>query len=88
MALVEPLDDGIGRVLATLHETQAKPNTLVLVSSDNGGLLSVAANNDPWRGGRTDHYAGGFLHGRSRGRSGFMPRWNFARAESRLLQEG
>jgi arylsulfatase A-like enzyme len=59
VAMVEHLDDGIGRVLATLEETGQAKNTLVFVSSDNGGYLPVAANNDPWRGGKTEHYDGG-----------------------------
>ena len=68
VALVEHLDDGIGRVLAALRESKLERNTLVFVSSDNGGLLSVAANNGPWRGGKTDHYDGGL-------RVPFIARW-------------
>lgn len=68
VAMVEHLDDGIGRVLAALKEAQLERNTLVFVSSDNGGLLSVAAHNGPWRGGKTDHYDGGL-------RVPFIARW-------------
>ncbi|MEM8899477.1 MAG: sulfatase-like hydrolase/transferase, partial [Bacteroidota bacterium] len=39
VAFIEHLDDGIGQVLNALHETGQAENTLVLFTSDNGGLL-------------------------------------------------
>jgi arylsulfatase A-like enzyme len=59
VALIEHMDDGIGRVMATLKETGLADNTLVLFSSDNGGQLSVGANNGPWRDGKQSMYEGG-----------------------------
>jgi len=59
VALIEHLDDGIGRVLAALEETGQRSNTLVVFSSDNGGQLGAGANNGPWRGGKQDAYEGG-----------------------------
>lgn len=59
VALVEHLDDGIGRVLATLKETGLEQRTLVVFTSDNGGSLPHAQNNDPWRDGKQSHYDGG-----------------------------
>ena len=59
VALIEHLDDGIGRVLATLRETGLDRTTLVVFSSDNGGSLPHAQNNDPWRDGKQSHYDGG-----------------------------
>lgn len=68
VALVEHLDSGIGRVLAALDESGLAENTVVVFSSDNGGSLPHAQNNDPWRGGKQDHYDGGL-------RVPFMVRW-------------
>ena len=59
VALIEHLDDGIGKVLASLKESGAGDNTLVIFTSDNGGQLSVGANNGPLRGGKGGMYEGG-----------------------------
>ena len=68
VALIEHLDDGIGRVLAALKENGLEENTVVVFASDNGGSLPHAQNNEPWRGGKQDHYDGGL-------RVPFMVRW-------------
>ena len=68
VAFVEHLDDRIGRVLSVLKETGLEENTVVVFSADNGGSLPHAQNNDPWRGGKQDHYDGGL-------RVPFMMRW-------------
>ena len=59
VALIEHLDDGIGRVMAALEESGAADNTLVIFTSDNGGQLGVGANNGPLRAGKGDMYEGG-----------------------------
>ena len=59
VALIEHMDDGIGKVLAALRETGLSDNTLVIFSSDNGGQLSVGADNGPLRAGKQDMYEGG-----------------------------
>jgi len=59
VALIEHLDDGIGKVLTVLKETGLTDNTLVVFTSDNGGQLSVGANNGPLRAGKGDMYEGG-----------------------------
>ena len=59
VALIEHLDDGIGRVLARLDALQLSDHTLVIFTSDNGGLLPSGANNGPWRSGKTHMYEGG-----------------------------
>ena len=59
VALIEHLDAGIGRVLAALEANGQAENTLVLFTSDNGGLLAAGANNGPLRGGKQDMYEGG-----------------------------
>jgi arylsulfatase A-like enzyme len=59
VALVEHMDHHIGRLLNTLKQLQLTPNTLVVFTSDNGGSLPHAQNNDPWRDGKQSHYDGG-----------------------------
>lgn len=68
VALVEHLDDGIGRVLRALKESGLEENTLVVFSADNGGSLPHAQNNHPWRDGKQSHFDGGL-------RIPFMMRW-------------
>src|SRR5262249_55841342 len=58
-ALIEHLDSGIGKVLDTLDRTGLATNTLVIFTSDNGGVLANGANNGPWRGGKHQMYEGG-----------------------------
>ena len=59
VALIEHLDAGIGKVLAELDRTGIATNTLVIFTSDNGGLLANGANNGPWRSGKGHMYEGG-----------------------------
>ncbi|MBL4883878.1 MAG: sulfatase-like hydrolase/transferase [Planctomycetaceae bacterium] len=59
VALIEHLDDGIGQVMKTLEETSLAENTLVVFTSDNGGQLSVGANNGNLRDGKQSMYEGG-----------------------------
>ncbi len=59
VALIEHLDDGIGRVLDALSEFGLDRNTLVIFTSDNGGQSNVGGNNGPLNGGKQDMYEGG-----------------------------
>jgi arylsulfatase A-like enzyme len=59
VALIEHLDAGIGRVLAALDESGQRDDTLVIFTSDNGGQLSVGANNGSLRDGKQSMYEGG-----------------------------
>jgi arylsulfatase A-like enzyme len=59
VALIEHLDDGIGRVLRALDANGQGESTLVLFASDNGGQLDVGARCGPYRGGKGDLYEGG-----------------------------
>ncbi len=68
VAFVEHLDHHIGKVLTTLRETGLERNTVVVFSSDNGGSLPHGQSNQPWRGGKQDHYDGGL-------RVPFLMRW-------------
>ena len=68
VALVEHLDDQIGRVLAELGNLGLERNTVVVFTSDNGGSLPHRQDNGPWRGGTQSHYDGGL-------RVPFLVRW-------------
>jgi len=59
VALIEHLDAGIGQVLEALDRTGLATNTLVIFTSDNGGVLANGANNGPWRSGKGHMYEGG-----------------------------
>ncbi len=68
VAFVEHLDDRIGKVMMTVKDAGLEKNTVIVFTSDNGGALNYAQNNDPWRGSKQDHYDGGL-------RVPFMVRW-------------
>jgi len=59
VALIEHMDDGIGRVVERLQSNGQLGNTIVVFTSDNGGDLPPGATNGPWRGGKQDMYEGG-----------------------------
>lgn len=59
VALVEHMDDAIGRIMAALKSTGLDKNTLVVYTSDNGGSLPHGASNGILRGGKEDMYEGG-----------------------------
>ncbi|MHC4435951.1 MAG: sulfatase-like hydrolase/transferase [Planctomycetota bacterium] len=59
VALIEHLDDGIGKVIAALKDAGVNDNTLVIFTSDNGGQLNVGASNGSLRAGKQDMYEGG-----------------------------
>ncbi len=58
-AMVTCEDDAIGRVVTALDKKGMRDNTLILFSSDNGGPLSLGANNGPLRAGKGSLYEGG-----------------------------
>ena len=57
-AEVEQVDISVGRVLNKLKELSLEDNTVVIFTSDNGGLLSVT-DNAPLRAGKGTYYEGG-----------------------------
>lgn len=59
VAFVEHLDDCIGRLLQAIDRMGFRDNTIVAMTSDNGGSLPHFQNNDPWRGGKQSHFDGG-----------------------------
>ena len=59
VALIEHMDEGIGRVLEGLRESGQYENTLIVFTSDNGGQGNVGARNAPWRGEKQQMWEGG-----------------------------
>ncbi|RKR13271.1 putative sulfatase [Maribacter vaceletii] len=60
MAMVDALDEGVGRVLKTLKENGLEENTLVYFLSDNGGLPAWwKGSNAPWKGFKREQWEGG-----------------------------
>jgi arylsulfatase A-like enzyme len=59
VALIEQMDAGIGKVLDTLDHLKLADNTLVVFTSDNGGVLGNKATNGPWRSEKQHMYEGG-----------------------------
>lgn len=59
VALIEHMDESIGRVIDRLHRNGQAENTLILFSSDNGGELRAGGTCGPWRGGKQNMYEGG-----------------------------
>lgn len=67
-AMIASVDESVGRVLAVLEELQLTSNTLVIFTSDNGGVGGKAregirgkdiTDNAPLRGGKGMFYEGG-----------------------------
>jgi arylsulfatase A-like enzyme len=57
-AMVESLDDAVGRICSALDEFDLAENTIIFFTSDNGGLLGPT-NNAPLRSGKGFPYEGG-----------------------------
>ena len=57
IALIEDMDLAIGRVMEAVRQTNRE--TLVVFVSDNGGQLSVGADNGGLRSGKQSNYEGG-----------------------------
>jgi arylsulfatase A-like enzyme len=57
-AMVESVDDAVGRVVKTLAELGLTERTVIIFTSDNGGLLGPT-NNAPLRSGKGYAYEGG-----------------------------
>lgn len=57
-ALVESVDDAVGTIMQTLQEANVAENTIVIFTSDNGGLKGPT-DNTPLRSGKGYAYEGG-----------------------------
>jgi len=57
-AMVESVDESVGRVMNTLRELQLEDRTLVIFTSDNGGFAKATAN-APLRANKGSNYEGG-----------------------------
>ncbi len=57
-AMVDSVDQAVGKTMAALDELNLADNTIVIFTSDNGGLMGVT-NNAPLRGGKGYPYEGG-----------------------------
>lgn len=70
-AMVEAMDSAVGRILTSLKELGLEDDTLVIFTSDNGGLSTAEGSptsNLPFRGGKGWIYEGGI-------REPFIVRW-------------
>ena len=57
-AIIERLDQGVGKILKTLDETGRADDALVIFCSDNGAY-PIAASNAPYRGYASELFEGG-----------------------------
>jgi len=57
-AMIESLDSNVGRILQKLDALNLTDNTIVLFTSDNGGIRSISRQ-DPLRAGKGSYYEGG-----------------------------
>lgn len=57
-AMVESIDDSVGRVMAVLDELQLTENTVIIFTSDNGGFWK-ATDHAPLRGNKGAYYEAG-----------------------------
>ena len=58
-AMVVSLDDGVGRVLASLKKNGLEKNTLVIFMTDHGGDPNYGGDNQPLRGDKATLFEGG-----------------------------
>jgi arylsulfatase A-like enzyme len=57
-AMVEAMDKNVGRIIATLDSLKLSENTLLIFSSDNGGVARISSQ-QPLRYGKGSYYEGG-----------------------------
>ena len=58
-AMVSAMDEGVGKILASIEEEGLTDDTLVVWASDNGGGRNVGASNLPLRGSKGNAFEGG-----------------------------
>jgi arylsulfatase A-like enzyme len=85
-AMMETMDDAVGRVLRTVEELGLRERTIVLFTSDNGGLHvpegrdDAPTHNSPYRAGKGFLYEGGL-------RVPFLVRWPGRIPAGRVLDD-
>lgn len=57
-AMVELMDENVGRMISRIDELGLTDNTLVVFISDNGGIRAISCQ-DPLRAGKGSYYEGG-----------------------------
>ena len=59
--MITALDRSIGRIVDALEQNGLTDNTLIIITSDNGGAsyIELADINDPYRGWKLTHFEGG-----------------------------
>ncbi|MEX2381719.1 MAG: sulfatase [Opitutales bacterium] len=57
-AMIEHMDTSVGRLLGTLDDLGIRDNTMILFTSDNGGIYEVSRQS-PLRGEKGSYYEGG-----------------------------
>ena len=57
-AMVESMDENVGRLMASLDELGIAERTVVIFTSDNGGVWSLS-HQDPLRAGKGSYFEGG-----------------------------
>lgn len=58
-AMIESVDNALGKITGVLKELDLLNNTLIIFTSDNGGLKDYATDNAPLRSGKGYPYEGG-----------------------------
>ncbi|KAG7170719.1 arylsulfatase I-like [Homarus americanus] len=67
LAMVTAMDDQVGRVVKALRDSGHYDNTIIIFSSDNGGVANAGSSNYPLYGGKSTMWEGGcrgaaFIH--------------------------
>lgn len=80
LALIQQMDEGIGKILGVLEDTGQADNTIVLILSDNGGTNKPLNNNAPLFGRKTLYREGGI-------RTPCMIRWPGRLPENHVIEQ-
>ena len=56
--MIQSLDENIGKILKKIEDLNISDNTLIIFTSDNGGIRSIS-NQHPLRAGKGSYYEGG-----------------------------
>lgn len=57
-AMVASMDENVGKLLGALSDNGLEKNTLIIFTSDNGGIRAIS-NQEPLRAGKGSYYEGG-----------------------------